>query len=58
MATQVRPSAKPRVRLSRDRVLRIAVQIADKNGIESLTMRNLAQRLGVEAMRLYHYVAN
>jgi AcrR family transcriptional regulator len=58
MATQVRPSAKPRVRLSRDRVLRVAVQIADKNGIESLTMRNLAQRLGVEAMTLYHYVAN
>ena len=58
MAAQVRPSAKPRVRLSRDRVLRVAVQIADKNGIESLTMRNLAQRLGVEAMTLYHYVAN
>ena len=58
MATQVRPSAKPRVRLSRDRVLRVAVQIADKSGIESLTMRNLAQRLGVEAMTLYHYVAN
>jgi AcrR family transcriptional regulator len=58
MATQVRPSAKPRVRLSRDRVLRVAVQIADKNGIESLTMRNLAQRHGVEAMTLYHYVAN
>jgi AcrR family transcriptional regulator len=58
MATQVRPSAKPRVRLSRERVLRVAVQIADKNGIESLTMRNLAQRLGVEAMTLYHYVAN
>jgi AcrR family transcriptional regulator len=58
MAAQIRPSAKPRVRLSRDRVLRVAVQIADKNGIESLTMRNLAQRLGVEAMTLYHYVAN
>ena len=58
MATQVRPSAKPRVRVSRDRVLRVAVQIADKNGIELLTMRNLAQRLGVEAMTLYHYVAN
>lgn len=58
MATQARPSAKPRVHLSRDRVLRVAIQIADKNGIESLTMRNLAQRLGVEAMTLYHYVAN
>ncbi len=39
-------------------MLRVAIQIADKNGIESLTMRNLARRLGVEAMTLYHYVAN
>jgi len=58
MATTARPRAKPRVHLSRDRVLRVAIQIADKSGIESLTMRNLAQRLGVEAMTLYHYVAN
>lgn len=55
MATHAR---QPRLRQSRDRVLRVAIQIADKNGIGSLTMRNLADRLGVEAMSLYHYVAS
>ena len=58
MATQPRSIAKPRARQSRERVLRVAIQIADKNGIDALTMRNLAERLGVEAMTLYHYVAN
>lgn len=44
--------------LSRERVLRAAVAIADLGGIESLSMRKLGQELGVEAMSLYHYVAN
>jgi AcrR family transcriptional regulator len=44
--------------LSRDRVLRAAIGLADETGIESLTMRRLAQALGVEAMTLYYYVAN
>jgi AcrR family transcriptional regulator len=39
-------------------VLRAAVKVADKGGIESLTMRRLAEELGVEAMSLYHHVAN
>jgi AcrR family transcriptional regulator len=38
-------------------VLRVALALADEGGIESLTMRKLAQALGVEAMSLYHYVA-
>ena len=58
MASRVEASPKPRAGLSRERVLRVAIQIADKAGIESLTMRNLAEKLGVEAMTLYHYVAN
>jgi AcrR family transcriptional regulator len=44
--------------LSRDRVLRAAISLADETGIESVTMRKLAQELGVEAMTLYYYVAN
>ncbi len=48
---------KPRVRLNTDRVLRAAIEIADKRGIESLTMRKLAQELGVEAMTVYYYFA-
>jgi AcrR family transcriptional regulator len=57
MASPGEVSAKRRVHLTRDRVLRAAMQLADKGGIESLTMRSLAQKLGVEAMTLYHYVA-
>jgi AcrR family transcriptional regulator len=44
--------------LTRERVLRAAVRLADKGGLESLSMRKLAQVLGVEAMSLYHHVAN
>jgi AcrR family transcriptional regulator len=51
------PKPKPRTALSKERVLRAAVALADESGIESLSMRKLAQALGVEAMSLYHYVA-
>src|SRR5207245_11708800 len=56
-AVQAQARSRPRVRLSTERVLRAAIPIADKRGIEALTMRNLAQELGVEAMTLYYYVA-
>ncbi|WP_207934020.1 TetR/AcrR family transcriptional regulator [Actinomadura sp. KC06] len=49
---------QPRVPLSRRRVLRAAVALADRDGLGSLTMRRLAQEVGVEAMSLYHHVAN
>jgi AcrR family transcriptional regulator len=39
-------------------VLEAAVALADGGGIKSLTMRRLAAELGVEAMSLYHHVAN
>jgi len=58
MASQADPSAAPHVPLSRDRVLRAAINLADTGGITSLTMRKLAQELAVEAMTLYYYVAN
>ena len=48
----------PRLPLTRERVLRAAVELADTRGIDSLTMRNLGQELGVEAMSLYNHVAN
>jgi AcrR family transcriptional regulator len=44
--------------LNRDRVLRTAIELADEGGIEALSMRRLAHSLGVEAMTLYHHVAN
>jgi AcrR family transcriptional regulator len=49
---------KSRLPLTRDRILRAALQIADERGIEALTMRNLGQELGVEAMSLYNHVSN
>ncbi len=39
-------------------MLEAAVRVADDGGIGALTMRNLAQALGVEAMSLYYHVAN
>jgi AcrR family transcriptional regulator len=54
MATRHR-TRKP---LSKERVLEKAIALADKNGIESLSMRKLGQALGVEAMSLYNHVAN
>ncbi|MFI7577858.1 TetR/AcrR family transcriptional regulator [Micromonospora sp. NPDC049497] len=47
-----------RAPLSRDRILRAAVALVDGTGIESLSMRNLAQDLGVVPMALYKHVAN
>jgi AcrR family transcriptional regulator len=58
MATQTEPTARTRSPLNRERVLAAAVELADEEGIDSLTMRNLAERLGVEAMSLYYHVAN
>jgi AcrR family transcriptional regulator len=50
--------APRRVTLSRDRVMRAAVALADKAGIEALSMRKLAEVLGVVPMALYKHVAN
>jgi AcrR family transcriptional regulator len=44
--------------LSRDLVLETAVTLADHEGLGALSMRRLGQELGVEAMSLYHHVAN
>ena len=49
---------EPRAPLSRVRVLRAGVELADDGGIDSLSMRKLGQALGVEAMSLYNHVAN
>ena len=56
--TEAEEQARARVPLSRTRVLRAAVGVADRDGLDGLTMRRLAQELDVEAMSLYHHVAN
>ena len=50
--------AKTRSPLSRERILEAALELVDKGGIESLSMRKLGQALGFEAMSLYNHVAN
>ena len=52
------PEPSARVPLTRERVLRAAVRLADEAGIAALSMRKLAQALGVEAMSLYNHVNN
>ena len=51
-------TTESRAPLSKERVLRAAVTLADRHGIESLSMRKLADELGVAAMSLYYYVPN
>jgi AcrR family transcriptional regulator len=52
------PPPATRLPLSQERVLNAAVELADRDGIEALSMRRLAKELGVEAMSLYNHVKN
>ncbi|MFH8499721.1 TetR/AcrR family transcriptional regulator [Streptomyces coeruleorubidus] len=52
-----RRGASARTPLSRERVIRTAMAVADEKGAAALTMRAIAEPLGVEAMSLYHHVA-
>jgi len=56
MATKAR--TRTRKPLTKERVLDEAIALADRDGIEALSMRKLGQALGVEAMSLYNHVAN
>jgi AcrR family transcriptional regulator len=58
MTAKAEPDSQRRTPLNRERVLRAAVELADRDGIEALSMRRLGQELGVEAMSLYNHVPN
>jgi AcrR family transcriptional regulator len=58
MATDELVEPRRRQRLSRERVLQTAMDRADQGGLEALTMRTLADELGVAPMALYRHVAN
>ncbi len=58
MAQEAGTKKDRRTRLSPERVLRGAIAVADAHGIGALTMRSLAQELGVKPMAMYHYFAN
>ncbi|MEO7059345.1 MAG: TetR/AcrR family transcriptional regulator C-terminal domain-containing protein [Lapillicoccus sp.] len=59
MTTSNKGASRPssRTPLSRERVLDGAMRVADAGGLASLTIRSLAQELGVKPMAVYHYVA-
>jgi AcrR family transcriptional regulator len=50
--------AERRAPLSRERVLRVALELVDREGVEALSMRRLGRELSVEAMSLYGYVSS
>lgn len=58
MTAGTRRRTTSRARLSRDRILRTAMKLADTEGLDALSMRRLAGELGVEAMSLYNHVAD
>jgi AcrR family transcriptional regulator len=61
MESTTKPSSlktETRPQLNRQIVLQTALELADREGIDALTMRKLAQELRVEAMSLYHHIAN
>jgi AcrR family transcriptional regulator len=58
MATRVEEGSRERAPLTRERILETAVALADEGGVERISMRRIAQELGVVPMALYKHVAN
>jgi AcrR family transcriptional regulator len=51
-------SVAERPALSRERVIETAMELADRSGLDGVTMRRIAEALGVEAMSLYYHFPN
>jgi AcrR family transcriptional regulator len=45
-------------RFTRDQIAQVAMEIADKEGLDAVSMRRVANELGAGTMTLYHYVKN
>ena len=58
LADAGKAGAERRAQLTRQQVVTAAIELADRDGIDSISMRRLAQELGVEAMSLYTHVRN
>ena len=58
MSASERRQVMPDAGLSKQRVVDEAIRLADREGVDGLSMRRLAATLGAGAMSLYHYVAN
>ena len=55
MPAKQSPQRQP---LSRIAIVSAAIDLADLDGVQGLSMRNLARRLGFEVMALYNHIAN
>jgi AcrR family transcriptional regulator len=53
-----RPARGPRPALTHEQIARAGVEIADEQGLDAVSMRRLAERLGVATMALYRYVTS
>jgi AcrR family transcriptional regulator len=58
MSAETGTHSELRAPLTRERVFRAAIEVADSSGMDAITMRNVASALGVEAMSLYYHVAS
>jgi AcrR family transcriptional regulator len=58
MSTEIDTGTEPRVGLTMETILRTAVALADEGGVDAVSMRRVAQELGVVPMALYRHVAN
>lgn len=54
--TGAQPTRGPKPKLDLDRIVRVAIELADDEGFTPLSMRKVAERLGVGTMSLYTYV--
>src|SRR5262245_42452250 len=54
----LRDEKKPRVALSRSAIVRAAIEVADAEGLEAISMQRIAGELGFTKMSLYRHVAN
>ena len=54
--TSQQPTRGPKPKLDLDQIVRVAIELADEDGLAPLSMRKVAERLGVGTMSLYTYV--
>ena len=54
--TSAQPTRGPKPKLDLDQIVKVAIELADEEGFAPLSMRKVAERLGVGTMSLYTYV--
>ncbi|WP_225726497.1 MULTISPECIES: TetR/AcrR family transcriptional regulator [unclassified Nocardia] len=54
----IQQNREPRQALSREQIVRVALDIADSEGLQAVSMRRIAAKLGTTAMSLYRHVSD